>query len=289
MGKQQAASVVVKNEGGKILLVQRGDAPYRGRWSLPGGSVEEGETAAQAAVREAYEETGYRVRAEEALPVTTMPGVPTRGSGFEIHPFRAVVIGGELAAGDDAPNAGWFSTEELVGVDLTPGLASYLQVAAILTPKQAGPLRVRGALTDAGISAPIRHYGRASSIREAAQMRGVPDSAMIKTLVVRKREGQYLFVLVPGDRQISWPKLRALLGVNRMSLPNAEQAFAVTGFERGTITPFGSLHPWPVIADERMCGAVVFGAGGHGLSVTVPVEEAIEVLGAQVADVTEPL
>ena len=44
-------------------------------------------------------------------------------------------------------------------------------------------------------------------------------SAIVKTMVVRRSEDDHLFVLVPGDRQISWPKLRALLGVNRISLP----------------------------------------------------------------------
>ena len=60
-------------------------------------------------------------------------------------------------------------------------------------------------------------------------------------MVVRRGAGDHLFVLVPGDREISWPKLRALLGVNRISMPDADAAREVTGYERGTITPFGSL------------------------------------------------
>ena len=64
---------------------------------------------------------------------------------------------------------------------------------------------------------------------------------IVKTLVVRRGEGDFLFVLVPGDREISWPKLRAHLGVKRISMPDATVAREVTGYERGTITPFGSL------------------------------------------------
>ena len=63
---------------------------------------------------------------------------------------------------------------------------------------------------------------------------------VVKTLVVRRGEDDYLFILVRGDRQISWPKLRALLGVTRLSMPNAETARDATGYERGTITPFGA-------------------------------------------------
>jgi prolyl-tRNA editing enzyme YbaK/EbsC (Cys-tRNA(Pro) deacylase) len=55
-----------------------------------------------------------------------------------------------------------------------------------------------------------------------------------------RRAEDYRFVLVPGDREIAWPKLRALLGVNRISMPNAETAYDVTGYVRWTITPLGA-------------------------------------------------
>ncbi len=74
-------------------------------------------------------------------------------------------------------------------------------------------------------------------------------AAVVKTLVVRVTDDDYRFVLVPGDREIAWPKLRALLGVNRLSMPSADIALAVTGYVRGTITPLGSTHAWPVVAD----------------------------------------
>jgi prolyl-tRNA editing enzyme YbaK/EbsC (Cys-tRNA(Pro) deacylase) len=57
---------------------------------------------------------------------------------------------------------------------------------------------------------------------------------------------------VPGDRTISWPRLRELLGISRMSMPDACDALEATGYERGTITPFGSTTAWPVVADERL-------------------------------------
>lgn len=51
-----------------------------------------------------------------------------------------------------------------------------------------------------------------------------------------------MFVPVPGDRQTSWPKLRALLGVNRLSIPDAETARAATGYERGTPLPTVAIN-----------------------------------------------
>lgn len=63
----------------------------------------------------------------------------------------------------------------------------------------------------------------------AVQARGVAPNQVVKTLVVRGGEDGYLVILVPGDRQISWPKLRALLRVARHFMPNAETAGDVTG------------------------------------------------------------
>lgn len=111
---------------------------------------------------------------------------------------------------------------------------------------------------------------------------------MIKSLVVRRGEDDYLFVLVPGDRAISWPKLRALLGVSRMSMPDAAAAKEATGYERGTITPFGSTRAWPVVADERMVGrAITLGGGEHGVAVLVDADAVVRALAASVADVTD--
>ena len=95
---------------------------------------------------------------------------------------------------------------------------------------------------------------------------------------------------MPGDRQIGWPKLRALLGANRLQLPNAEQALAATGYERGTITPLGSTTAWPVVADAAIAGRrVALGAGEHGLSMFVDADALTAALDATVADISEPL
>ncbi|UUZ44960.1 YbaK/EbsC family protein [Janibacter limosus] len=152
-----------------------------------------------------------------------------------------------------------------------------------------GGTRAAQALIDSGIEHTITRHGRVGSLEEAAAARGVEPRDIIKTLVVRRGEGDHLFVLVPGDRQISWPKLRALLGVNRISLPDKEIAREVTGYERGTITPFGSLRSLPVIVDETVAGRTVsIGAGEHGVAATLEADAMVAHLGARVADVTEP-
>ena len=155
--------------------------------------------------------------------------------------------------------------------------------------KTPGEARTAAALAEAGIDHTIVRHGPVTSLAEAAEARGVTPDRVIKTLVVRRGDDDYLFVLVPGDRQIAWPKLRALLGVKRLSMPNAETAREVTGYERGTITPFGSLNPWPVVADARVDETVSIGGGAHGVSANVAAADLIRVLNADIADVTDPL
>jgi Cys-tRNA(Pro) deacylase len=144
------------------------------------------------------------------------------------------------------------------------------------------------AVEDSGIAFRIVRHGPVRSLAEAAEARGVAVADVIKTIVVRVGEGDHRFVLVPGGRVISWPKLRALLGVNRLSMPDAAAARDATGYERGTITPFGSTTAWPVIADERMLGReVTLGGGRHGLALAVDAGDAIRTLRATVADISD--
>jgi Cys-tRNA(Pro)/Cys-tRNA(Cys) deacylase len=145
------------------------------------------------------------------------------------------------------------------------------------------------ALAASGLSYRLISHGPVRSLAEAAQARGVTPAGVVKTLVVRRGDDDFLFVLVPGDRTISWRKLRALLGVSRLSMPDATVAREVTGYERGTITPFGSLRRWPVIADERMAGQeITLGAGQHGLAVALDFGDTVQVLDATVADISDP-
>ncbi len=133
----------------------------------------------------------------------------------------------------------------------------------------------------------VRH-GRVDSLEEAAALRGVEPSAVIKTMVVRRSEDDYVFVLVPGDRVIDWPKLRDLLGERRLSMPDQDEALAVTGYARGMITPFGSKNAWPVVADQRTAeGTVSIGGGAPGVSITIEGSELVETLEAEIADVTK--
>lgn len=140
----------------------------------------------------------------------------------------------------------------------------------------------------AGIPHTVTRHGRVGSLEEAAAARGIAPRDLIKTLVVRVTEGEHVFVLVPGDRTFSWAKVRALLGTNRISMPPAEEALAVTGYERGTITPFGSRTDLPVIADTHLVGRTIsLGGGAHGVGLTMSGDDVIRHFNATVADISD--
>ncbi|MCD2192396.1 NUDIX domain-containing protein [Actinomycetospora endophytica] len=125
-----AAGAVVRDAAGRFLLVQRANDPEAGRWTLPGGRVEPGESPAAAAAREVAEETGLEVAVGREWLVLERPAGP--GVVFEIHDFLAEPVGGTLRAGDDAADAGWFTPAELGRMALTTGLLGHLETAGLV-------------------------------------------------------------------------------------------------------------------------------------------------------------
>ena len=125
-----AAGAVVRDATGRFLLVRRARDPEAGRWTLPGGRVEPGESPAAAAAREVAEETGLDVAVGREWLVLERPAGP--GLVFEIHDFVAEPLGGTLRAGDDAADAGWFTPGELGRLPLTTGLLGHLEAAGFV-------------------------------------------------------------------------------------------------------------------------------------------------------------
>lgn len=151
-----------------------------------------------------------------------------------------------------------------------------------------GRARVEADARARGLEIEIVDRVGATSLEHAAELLGIEPAAIVKTLVVKHKDGSYLFTLTPGDRQISWPKLRALVGVNKLSLPDESRALEATGYARGAITPFGSATAWPVYADAGMVGKrVSLGAGEH--SLFVEADALLTSFDAVIADITEPL
>ena len=146
------------------------------------------------------------------------------------------------------------------------------------------------AVAATGIAHRVVRTRPAHDAEESAALQGVPLAALLRTIVVRRAEHDYVLVLVPGGRRFDWPKLRAHLGVSRLSLPDAEEARAATGYERGAITPFGSTTAWPVIVDAAALdhATVAIGGGARGVNLHIAPADLVAATGAAVVDVTAP-
>ncbi|MBT1624092.1 YbaK/EbsC family protein [Curtobacterium flaccumfaciens pv. oortii] len=139
-----------------------------------------------------------------------------------------------------------------------------------------------------GLTVEVVERPAANSLQQAAELLGIDPGDIVKTLVVKRHDGGFLLALVPGGRSIAWKKLRTVVGVNKLSMPDAATALQASGYERGTITPIGATGDLPVYADHRIVGRrVALGAGRHGASAFVDADDLVAAYGATVADITD--
>ena len=129
-----AASTAVFRDG-HVLLVERGKGPRRGIWSLPGGHIEPGETAREAALRELHEETAVTAEITGLVDVHDVI-FRDEGGALTVHYVLTVYwgrwSGGEPRAGSDSADARFVPLSEVGRYALTPGAASLIRRAAAL-------------------------------------------------------------------------------------------------------------------------------------------------------------
>ncbi len=157
-------------------------------------------------------------------------------------------------------------------------------------PLPAPSTPATAALEAAGIPYRLVRTEIARNAHESAALQGIPLGSLLRSILVRRAADDYVFVLVPGGRRFDWPKLRALLGTNRLALPDAEEAKSITGYERGAITPFGALRSWPVIADASITEheIVAIGGGARGVNVHLAPADLLAATNADLVDISVP-
>ena len=124
-------AVVWKDD--KVLLIQRGQPPRKGSWSLPGGRQQWGETVYQAGAREIREEAGIEIRIIETAAVVDLIDRTADGSvayHYTVVDLVAEWVSGEAVAGDDAAAVAWATRDELAGYKLTPKMHEVIEIAA---------------------------------------------------------------------------------------------------------------------------------------------------------------
>ena len=125
-------AVVVSDE--RLLMVRRGRNPGAGKWSIPGGRVEPGETPEQAVSRELTEETGIRGACEGLMGSLERQGP---GYHFVILDYRMRPVGtGDPVAGDDAAEVAWVPLGEVTGRALVEGLGRFLEMHGVIVASE---------------------------------------------------------------------------------------------------------------------------------------------------------
>ena len=123
---------VVTDPSGRLLVVRRARPPAAGRWSIPGGRVEPGETEPAAVAREVREETGLDIAVGRRVGEVERDG--PGGVVYAIADFACTPVGGVLRAGDDATEARWVDLVELAALPLVDGLVEALTDWGVLPP-----------------------------------------------------------------------------------------------------------------------------------------------------------
>ena len=115
----------------------------------------------------------------------------------------------------------------------------------------------------------FEHSYPPESLEEAARQRGQSPAQIVRSILFRLAEGQFIMVLMAGPGQISWKYLRTFLGTSRLSLASEAEVLAATGFVRGAVTPLGLPHPIRILADESVFEPeeISIGSGVRGVAI----------------------
>lgn len=133
----------------------------------------------------------------------------------------------------------------------------------------------------------FQHAGQVTSLEQVAQERGQLPEQVIRSIVFRVTQEEYVMVLMAGAQQVSWSSLRRMLGVSRVTMATSDELRAVTGYEIGAVSPFGLPKQLRVLADFSVFAPqeVSIGSGVRGVAVILASRDFKRALGqVQVVD-----
>ncbi|MGA7193040.1 MAG: YbaK/EbsC family protein [Anaerolineales bacterium] len=128
------------------------------------------------------------------------------------------------------------------------------------------------ALDKLGIAHTVFHHsGQVHSLEQAAQERNQRLGQVVRSILFRLSENEYLMALVAGPKQISWKALRKHLGQSRLTMASEDEVFTVTGYRIGTVSPFGLPRPLRILIDESVLkeDEISIGSGMRGVAVVM--------------------
>jgi Cys-tRNA(Pro)/Cys-tRNA(Cys) deacylase len=128
------------------------------------------------------------------------------------------------------------------------------------------------ALDKLGIAYTVFHHsGQVNSLEQAAQERSQRLEQVVRSILFRLSENEYLMVLVAGPKQISWKALRKHLGQSRITMASEEEVLSITGYRIGTVSPFGLPRPLRILIDESVLkeNEISIGSGMRGVAIVM--------------------
>ena len=127
----------------------------------------------------------------------------------------------------------------------------------------------------------FRHVGKVTSLEQAARERGQRPEQIVRSILFRTGEDEYLMVLVAGPAQISWKALRTYLGQSRLTMASEAEVLAVTGYPIGAVSPFGTARSLRVLVDASVFAEdeISIGSGIRGTTVILKSKDLKRALG----------
>lgn len=127
----------------------------------------------------------------------------------------------------------------------------------------------------------FHHSGPVNSLAQAALERGQRPEQVVRSILFRLAQDDYLLVLVAGPQQIDWKALRRAVGQSRLTTASADEVHQVTGFEIGAVSPFALPQPMRVLIDESVTreAELSIGSGRRGSTVILATADLLQALG----------
>ncbi len=126
----------------------------------------------------------------------------------------------------------------------------------------------------------FRHDGPVNSLEQAAQERGERPEQVVRSILFRLGEDQYIMALVAGPAQISWKRLRKYIGQSRLTMASEEEVLAVTGYRIGAVSPFGTTRSLRVLVDPGLLkeDEISLGSGVRGVAIVMKTKDLMRAL-----------
>lgn len=126
----------------------------------------------------------------------------------------------------------------------------------------------------------FQHAGPVESLEQAARERAQQPEQVVRSIVFRLSENEFIMVLMPGPDQVPWKALRHHLGQSRLTMASEAELLSTTGYRPGTVTPFGIPTPMRILVDAGILALdeVSLGSGRRGLAILIRPQDMLSAL-----------